>query len=174
MAGNRHYGEEPLPLPRLVLLALSLVVLNTAFLSQMEVFNVRPEPFLLLAVLGGLELGAEHGAAAGFIAGITADVFSNGRLGIWSLVCGLLGFGVGFARDRAFPAARERLPLLIVVGASWIGVISYVGIGYIVDEASIPSPRRIAIVLGVVAFWNVLLSWPMRFVVHRVVGEGRG
>lgn len=171
---SRHYGTDPLPLGRIVLLSLSVVVLDALVISQFRIFGVRPLPFLLLAVISGLELGSNNGTIAGFIAGLCADMFGAGRLGTWALICGLLGFAVGFARDHAFPAARERLPLLLIVGSSWIGVLSYVGIAYIVDESPVPPIRRIGIALLLVAGWNVILGWPMRLAVRRLVGEALG
>ena len=86
-------------------------------------------------------------------------------------MCCLLGFAVGFARDHAFPAARERLPLLLIVGSSWIGVLSYAGITYVVDESPVPPLTRVGVALGLVAAWNVVLGWPMRLIVRKVIGE---
>ena len=167
----RGYGVDPMPIGRLILLALSLVVVDTTLLSQIHVLGVRPLPFLLFAVIGGLELGSNSGTIAGFIAGVTADLFGFGRLGVWALVCGLLGFAVGYARDHAFPAARERLPLLLIIGSSWIGVLSYVGIAYVVDESPIPPVRRVVVALVFVALWNIVLGWPLRVVFRRAMGE---
>jgi rod shape-determining protein MreD len=168
---TRGYGNDPTPFGRLILLSMSLVVIDALFLSQLHLLGVRPLPFLLFAVIAGLELGSNSGTIAGFIAGVTADMFGVGRLGVWALICSLLGFAVGFARDHAFPAARERLPFVLIVGSSWIGVLSYVGITYIVDESPIPPVHRVAAALVFVALWNVVLGWPMRFVFRRAVGE---
>ena len=170
---RRGYGADPLPIGRLVLLSLSVVVIDALVLSQFRILDVRPLPFLLLAVIAGLELGSNNGTIAGFVAGLTADVFGVGRLGTWALICGLLGFAVGFARDHAFPAARDRLPVVLIIGSSWIGVLSYVGISYVVDESPIPQLKRIGTALALVSIWNVVLGWPFRVVVRRVVGEVR-
>jgi rod shape-determining protein MreD len=168
---DRNYGNDGVPLGRIALLALSLVVVDAFFLRQLRILGVRPLPFLLLTVISALELGSYSGTLAGFIFGLTADLFGTGRIGIWALVFCLLGFCVGFARDHAFPAARERLPLLLIVGSSWIGVLSYVGISYLVDEAPVPKLTRIAVALALVAGWNVILGLPMRMFVRRVFGE---
>ena len=167
---DRNYGSEGVQLGRIEVLAFSVVVVDAFVLRQLRIEGVRPLPFLLLAVIAALELGSYAGTLAGFVFGLTSDVFGTGRLGIWALVCCLLGFCVGFARDHAFPAARERLPLLLIVGSSWIGVLSYVGIAYVVDESPVPGLARIAVALGLVAAWNVLLGIPMRVFVRRVVG----
>ena len=168
---DRNYGNDGLPVGRIVLLSLSLVVVDAFVLRQFRIAGVRPLPFLLLTVIAALELGSYRGTLAGFIFGLTSDVFGTGRIGIWALVCCLLGFCVGFARDHAFPAARERLPLLLIVGSSWIGVLSYVGISYVVAEAPVPKITRIAFALGLVAGWNVIFGLPMRMFVRRIFGE---
>jgi cell shape-determining protein MreD len=160
---------EKVPLARGLVLALSVAMLHVGFVSRIVVFDARPEPLLLLGLVAGLHLGAESGAAVGFLAGMFADVIGYGPLGPWALVVGLFGFAAGAARDAAFPAARERRPFLLVFGASALALVAVIGLSFAFADIGLPTASRLAWRAFFVGVANALLLLPMRALVRAAV-----
>lgn len=158
--------------PRLVLVVLTVFVVHAALLSHASVLGVRPETMLLLSVVVGIDLGPEAGVRVGLLSGVLADVLTDAPIGVWALLCSVLGFTVGFVRDRAFAGSRSSLPPMFVVAATVSGVLAYSLLGSVVGGLTLPEPRRLPALIVVPSLMNIALLGPLRWTVVRVVRLG--
>ena len=98
------------------------------------------------------------------------DLVSTGTpLGLGALVLTIVGWGVGFARDRAFPGA-ERVPFALVALASIAGTAMYGGALTVVRGASPAAMQHLLRTTLVVAVLNAVLSPLARPAVRRLLG----
>ena len=163
------FSRGDLPFVRIALVTATVLIAHTALLSQLTVLDVRPEPFVLLAVLGGLELGTEAGALLGFAAGGAADLLASTPIGLWALICTVLAVVVGYVRDKAFSTVRSRLPVTLVLATTSMALLAYCALAFIVAEQPLPQARRLVAVLVVASLWNVVLTIPLRGLVARAI-----
>lgn len=163
------FSRGEVPVVRIALVTATVLVLHVALLSHVSVIGVRPEPFVLLAVIGGLELGTEAGALLGFMAGGAADILASTPIGLWALIGTVLAVVVGFVRDKAFSTVRSRMPVGLVMGTTVMALLSYCALAFVVDEQPVPQARRLLAVLVIASLWNVALTIPFRGLVARAV-----
>jgi rod shape-determining protein MreD len=154
----RSFGiERAVPLARIVLLSATVLVLDVLLFSRFSLFAVRPEPFLLLTIVGALQLGPGGGAMLGCVAGFSADLLSASPLGLWLLVCGVIGLGIG---TLALQLATERqltANIASVVGCTVIGLLLYPALAFAVTEQRYPPPLRYLTIIVFAVLWNVVL-----------------
>lgn len=163
------FGRGEVPVVRIALVTVTVLVLHVALLSHLSVIGVHPEPFVLLAVIGGLELGTEAGALLGFMAGGAADILSSTPIGLWALIGTVLAVVVGFVRDKAFSTVRSRIPIGLVLATTVTALLSYCALAFVVAEQPVPQARRLLAVLVIASLWNVVLTVPLRALVARAV-----
>jgi rod shape-determining protein MreD len=138
------------------------VLAQTIFGNDLRVDDVAPDFMMLLAVCAGFVGGPDRGATAGFVSGLVADLFlPSTPFGLSALVCCLVGFVVGSARDNFL---RPRLLLLPVVAAAGtvLGVALFVAIGYIVGQQQLVAPGEtwLAGVAAIEACYSVVFALP--------------
>jgi rod shape-determining protein MreD len=172
MTAIRRDRSESIPYGRIVLLVLSVAALHVGLLSHLRILDVRPEPLIVVAILGGLYLGSEGGAVLGFSAGLMNDVLGYGVLGPWALVLGLLGFFMGFAQERAFASASERRPFAAVAGGTLVAQIAYLIVAFVVSDQRSAAPLRLVTVLGIVVAGSVVLALPLRYLLRSLLPLG--
>lgn len=167
MVGPGRYAEvRPQVLTRVLLLVVTALAAHVAVLHRIRLFGVAPDTMLLVSIVAALETGSELGAAVGFAAGMGIDLVSTGTpLGLRALIFTLVGWGVGFARDRAFPGA-ERVPFALVAVASVLGTALYGGLLTAARGVTMPSLRHLGTTIAVVAVLNAVFSPPARPVVR--------
>lgn len=163
------FGRGEVPIVRIVLVTITVLFAHVALLSRLIVMGVRPEPFVLLAVLGGLELGTEAGAVLGFMAGGAADLLASTPIGLWALICTVLAVVVGYVRDKAFSTVRSRLPVVLVLATTTAALLAYCALAFVVAEQPLPQARRLVLVLVIASLWNVALTMPLRGLVARAI-----
>ena len=156
------------PLPRAVLVTFSLLVLQVAILAHARVADVQPDVMVLLTVSVALERGLEAGALVGFIAGLGFDLFVDTPFGLSSLVYGVVGFAVGFGRDRVLPS-REGLSYSFVAAASVGASITFALSAYLLDGVPLLGPLRLLKVVVVVTLWNLTLARPLAAFVRKAL-----
>jgi cell shape-determining protein MreD len=122
-----------------------------------------------VSIVAALETGSSFGAAVGFASGMGMDLVSTGTpLGLRALIFTLVGWGVGFARDRAFPGA-DRVPFALVAVASVLGTAVF-GLALLVARGvTTASLGHLGRVVLVVAVLNAALSPIARPVVRRLL-----
>jgi rod shape-determining protein MreD len=168
-SGNRLQSGDRIPLIRLVLLTFFVGILHVAFVSQITFRDVRPETLMLLGIVAPIRLGARSGAVLGFLAGLLTDTIGHGALGTWALILGLIGFLIGYSHDQAFSLTRERVPVLLVIGATIVAVGSFIAVSSLTTEDRSPSPQRLAETVTLLCIYHSVLAFPMRTLVRVAV-----
>jgi rod shape-determining protein MreD len=159
-------SDRTVPLGRIVLLSATVLVIHVLLFSRFSLFAVRPEPFLLLTIVGALQLGPGGGAVLGCVAGFSADLLSASPLGLWLLVCGIIGLGVG---TLALQLATERqltANIASVVGCTVLGLLMYPALAFAITEQRYPPPLRYLTIIVFAVFWNMALM-PIFFAASR-------
>lgn len=156
------------PVLRVVLLAVTVLVLHVFLLSRFSLFAVRPEPFLLVTVLGSLQLGPRGGAFLGGLAGLGADLLSATPLGVWLLICGVIGLALGAMRDQLAPQRQRAVTIVAVASGTLIGLIVYPAFAFAITEQRYPPLLHYALILVIGCLWNVVLT-PAFSLVTRVL-----
>ena len=167
-----QFDRSEVAATRSVLLAVTVLVLHVALIGRLTVLAVHPETMLVLAVIGGLELGPSGGAFLGFAAGFGNDLLAATPLGLWALIGAFAAVVAGEVRRRAFVTVRERLPMMLVVVGVSVALVVYTVLSYVVAEQPIPLIQRMLTILAVSAGWSALLTWPVRKLVKRVATIG--
>jgi cell shape-determining protein MreD len=93
----------------------------------------------------------------GCVAGFSADLLSASPLGLWLLVCGIIGLGVG---TLALQLAAERqlaANIASVVGCTVMGLLLYPALAFAITEQRYPPPLRYLTIIVFAVLWNVLL-----------------
>lgn len=153
-----------LPILRSILVIVSLLVLQVGVLAHARAADVQPDVMVLLTVSVALERGLEAGALVGFVAGLGFDLFVDTPFGLSALVYGVVGFCVGFGRDRVLPG-RQGLSYSFVAFASLVASITFALSAYLLDGVPLLGPSRLLKVAVIVTVWNVALAAPLgRFV----------
>jgi rod shape-determining protein MreD len=134
---------------RVSLVLVLALTLQLAVGSRLEVLGVQGDLMLLVAVCAGLAAGPERGAAVGFAAGLTFDLFLQSPFGLSALTYALVAYLAGSLQDSVLRAAWW-IPVVTAATASALGVILYGVFGTVVGEDLLGlSLLRIAAVVGV-------------------------
>lgn len=156
------------PVARVALLTITVLLLNVLLFSRLSLLAVRPEPFLLVSIIGALHLGPRGGALLGCAAGLAADLISARPIGLWLLVCGLIGLGIGTIRDQLSPD-RERAALVVsVLLGTVLGLLFYPSLAFAVTEQPFPAPLRFVTIVVFASLWNLFLTPLIVLLVRRL------
>jgi cell shape-determining protein MreD len=170
---RRDFGDQQIPIARLVLLVVTVFVIHSVLFMRFRIAGVGPDLFLVLSLVGGLELGVAGGAALGVFAGLAADMTTYLPIGLWAFVGGFLGFAMGLVRDRAFTGTLQRPPFLLAFLGCFFGTSLYPGLALVVSDVSLPSPLRIIKTVFLTALWGVVLVLPIRSLVRLIMRSSR-
>lgn len=133
---------------RISLVLVLALTLQIAVASRIEVFGVRGDLMLLVAVAAGLAAGPDRGAMVGFAAGLAFDLQLQSPLGLSALTYSLVAYFAGSLQDSVLRAAWW-IPVTTAAAASALGVILYGVFGTVVGEDLLALPLvRIALVVG--------------------------
>jgi rod shape-determining protein MreD len=141
------------PSPFLVAIRTSLIIvialtIQLGMAPGLEVFGVQADLMLLVAICGGIAAGPDRGAAIGFAAGITYDLFLQTPFGLSALTYAILAYLVGGLQDSVLRAAWW-IPVLTATAASMVGVILYGVVGTVLGDELIGFELvRIAVIVG--------------------------
>jgi rod shape-determining protein MreD len=154
---------------RSALLVVTMLVVHVAFLSQIRVFGVRPETLQLLTIVTAVQAGSQLGSGTGVLAGLAADMISTTPFGYASLTLGLVGFAVGFARDRAFAGSERYAWPLVALGS--VTATSLMGALVIASDTGAAGYLigRLGVTVLVSAVMNLILLVPMQWLVRRII-----
>lgn len=150
--------EARVPIARVLLLSVTVLVLHVLLFSRFSLFAVRPEPFLLLTIVGALQLGPSGGALLGCTAGMAADLLSSSPLGLWLIVCGVIGLALGTVRGQINQERQRTATVVSVVSCTAFGLLLYPTLSFAVSETRFPPPLRYLTIIVFACFWNVLLA----------------
>lgn len=157
-------------LPYLIgaLLIILLSILQTNLLSLIAIAGVRPDLVLIFTVYLANRNGGMVGQGAGFIGGLTHDIFSIAPLGFYTLTKTVVGLIYGFTRDNVYLDAFLA-PFLLVLTATVLKGVMFLLIGALFGVSDPSGPvlsTRFLIEIG----YNSLLG-P---VVFGILGRFRG
>ncbi len=150
--------DARVPVARVLLLSVTVLVLHVLLFSRFSLFAVRPEPFLLLTIVGALQLGPSGGALLGGIAGLAADLLSSSPLGLWLIVCGVIGLALGTLRAQLNQERQRTATIVAVVSCTVLGLLLYPTLSFAVSETRFPPPLRYLTIIVFACLWNVLLA----------------
>jgi rod shape-determining protein MreD len=135
---------------------------QVVFAPDLRLHGVAPDFMLLLAVSAGFVASKDLAAAAGFAAGLVADLFLQSTpFGLSALAFCLAAYAVGWARANVFHPRFVLVPVVSAAGAV-LGVALFVVIGYIVGQAQLIAPGKTWLVEQVVieGCWAAIFSLP--------------
>lgn len=97
-----------------------ITLLQTNFMGFIEVYNIKPNLFIILIVSIALLRGNVEGAAVGFFTGLVQDLISGRIIGLYALLGLYIGFIMGSVNKRLY---RENI--LISIFFTFIATIFY-------------------------------------------------
>ncbi|HET6770261.1 MAG TPA: rod shape-determining protein MreD [Actinomycetota bacterium] len=112
----------------------ALLLQSTAF-AQVKLLGAKPELMYLVTVLLAMMEGPSSGAIGGFSAGMAQDFLLNQPKGITALTLTLVGYVVGMARQYIVTPS-PLLPVLLVAGATFGGVLFYGFVAFLLGQLS--------------------------------------
>lgn len=101
-----------------VFLVLAAAVLQSTVMGYLEVFSVKPNILITLAVVIALLRGSFESAVMGLILGLTMDVLMGKTLGWYALLLFLLSFLISLINEKLY---REKL--LVLMGFGFLSTI---------------------------------------------------
>lgn len=146
----------------------ALLLQSTAF-AQIKLLGAKPELMYLVTIVFAMLEGPASGAIGGFSAGMAQDFLLNQPKGITALALTLLGYVVGMVRQYIVTPS-PALPVLLVAGATFGGLLFYGFVAFLLGELSVGFVflLRTAVLS---AIYNAILT-PFLFPVLRRVTEG--
>lgn len=113
------------PLVRLLMVGIPCLAVQTTVLTRLTLGDMVIELMLLLSVAGGVAVGPESGALAGFVMGLLFDLaYPADSFGLMALVYGLTAFVAGYVNGLTMH--RPWWLSIAVVGvASAVGTLLY-------------------------------------------------
>lgn len=112
----------------------ALLLQSTAF-AQVKFLGAKPELMYLVTVLLAMMEGPSSGAIGGFSAGMAQDFLLDQPKGITALTLTLVGYVVGMARQYIVTPS-PLLPVLLVAGATFAGVLFYGFVAFLLGQLS--------------------------------------
>lgn len=133
---------------RSALIIVLVLTIQLGFAPGLELFGVQADLLLLVAIAGGIAAGPDRGAAIGFAAGLSYDLFLQTPFGLSALTYAIVAYLVGGLQDSVLRAAWW-IPVLTATAASVLGVILYGVIGTVLGEELIGLELvRVALFVG--------------------------
>lgn len=161
------------PLARMAIVVVSALVVQVVIGSRLRPFGVAPDLFIVLAISGGLAVGAERGAITGFASGLALDLVVVDRpFGLGLLICTLVGYLVGRFGESASDSSRLA-SIVVAGGATVVAVLVYV-VGARLVSGEVVLAGRIPVTVFVMALWSMLLVTPVVAVLRWAWSEPPG
>lgn len=148
---------------RLAGVLVGALILQTTVVPDLRILGVCPDLMLLCTVGAALVGGPEMGAGVGFAAGLMADLFlSTTPLGLTALAFSLVGYSVGTIRRTVLQEGWLLAPAAAFV-ASTAGVIVFVLAGVMVGQSELTRVGPLAIVKTalLVGAMNAVIAAPV-------------
>jgi rod shape-determining protein MreD len=112
----------------------ALLLQSTAF-AQVKLLGAKPELMYLVTVILAMMEGPSSGAVGGFTAGMAQDFLLDQPKGITALTLTLVGYVVGMVRQYIVTPSPV-LPVLLVTGATFVGVLFYGFVAFLLGQLS--------------------------------------
>ena len=148
---------------RLVVLGLTMVILQIAAVSQLELFGTNADLSPLVVAAVGLMVGSLPGAVFGFAVGLFLDLALVQTVGLSSLVYVGIGYGAGRFREVRDPQGA-LVPLAVGAAATAVATIGYSLMEFLLG---VDAPVSFLLVREILA--TILLNALIAGVVHAIV-----
>jgi rod shape-determining protein MreD len=150
---------------RLVVLGLSIVILQVAAVSQIELFGTNADLSPLVVGAVGLTIGSLPGAVFGFAVGLFLDLALVQTLGLSSLVYVAVGYGAGRWLELRDPQGA-LVPFAAGAAATAVATIGYSVMQFLLG---VDAPVSILLVREILAtiLLNALIAGVVQAVVRR-------
>ena len=156
--------------PRIALLVLIAVFIQTGVLSELPIFGVRVDITPLVVVFVGYLCGSTTGAVTGFAVGLLVDITLLQTLGLTSLIFTLIGYAGGRLREMRDPQAT-LMPLLLGGLAAFASLVGYSLMEFLLGvDAPVSFELLRQIVLGTVV--DTILAAPVWALTRRIIEPG--
>lgn len=154
---------------RLAVMALVVVLLQTAALSQVSLLGASPDIAPLVVASVGLLAGPVAGALMGFGVGLLTDVALLQTLGISSLVYVIVGHYSGLMRDNARDPQATLLPLAAGALGTFAALTVFSLLQFLLGFEAPVSLELVRQIISTVLI-NTLVALPIHAAVRRALG----
>lgn len=145
---------------RFGLVLVIAITLQTTWLADLAILGVPGDLMLLFTIAMGMVAGPVRGASAGFVAGLTLDLFVQTPFGLTALCYLLVGYVVGQVLEGVLRAAVWIPPVAAFVAT--VGAIAlYVMVGQLMGQQFRLS--NLPTIVAVTATMNTLFIVPTLF-----------
>lgn len=141
---------------RLVLLAVTAVLVQTTLFPSFRIAGVVPDVGLVAVVAVAYREGPDTGAVMGFGTGLLLDLFLETPVGLSALAFALTGYLVGVVQGGLIRSARWVAPLLGALGGL-VGGLLFVAVGTLAGREDLLAWRSLRVVL-IAAAYDALIS----------------
>jgi len=152
---------------RLTALAVIVVIVQVAAVSQIEVFGVPIDVSTVLVMSVGLLCGSVPGAVFGFGVGLLIDTALLQTLGITSLLLTLVGYGAGRLRELRDPA-HGLTPMAVGAVAASVTTVGHAILQFLLG-AALPLSLLLLREILLAIVLSTLLALPVHALVRRVL-----
>lgn len=143
-------------LPRVVLIGLILVAVQTTVAPELQAFGVVVQVVLAFAAASGAASGPVEGAMAGFVLGVMYDLGTGTPLGATALTMTLAGYSAGWGRQYRIEPTWWILAAMTMTGAA-LGEAAVPFVRVLIGETDVLGTRMF-LVVPVVAVAAGILS----------------
>jgi rod shape-determining protein MreD len=150
---------------RLALLAVTVVLLQIAAFSQVQILGVTADLLPLTVMAVALLCGSLTGATFGFFLGLCADMALVQTLGLSSLVYVAAGYAIGRARELRDPQGT-LVPLVAGFAATTIALVGYAVMQFLLGVDAPVSVYLVRETLATIVL-DTILAVPLYLVVRR-------
>lgn len=110
----------------IVIVFLIIYLIQSNFFSWFNILEVKPNLFIIFALILGLFLGREYGFFFGIIFGLLLDIFCSNMIGINAITLGVVGFLAGIL-EKNFSREHKFTLLFITTILTFLGeLIKYI------------------------------------------------
>jgi rod shape-determining protein MreD len=114
---------------------VTALLLQSTVFAQVKLLGAKPELMYLVTVILAMMEGPSSGAVGGFSAGMAQDFLLDQPKGITALTLTLVGYVVGMVRQYIVTPSPV-LPVLLVTGATFVGVLFYGFVSFLLGQLS--------------------------------------
>ena len=154
---------------RLAVMALVVVLLQTAALSQVSLLGASPDIAPLVVASVGLLAGPVAGALMRFGVGLLTDIALQQTLGISSLVYVIVGHYSGLMRDNARDPQATLLPLAAGAAGTFVALTVFSLLQFLLGVEAPVSFELVRQIISTVLI-NTLIALPVHAAVRRALG----
>jgi rod shape-determining protein MreD len=151
------FGWVGRPALRVALAAVILTTLQGTWFTDNILFGTMLNVLLAASVCAGIVGGAEIGALAGFIFGLSYDLLLTTPFGLSAMAFGLAAYAVGLIKASITVVNVWWLTMILALVGTLLGVWTMAVVLVLVDAAS-ELPRSLIGPSIVMAVFNALIS----------------